>query len=72
MNEPGIHIAEKFKNPALEDLQLVTLSKSDFDKSLQRQVVGIGKESASMNMQELFTSFGWTEKSKSLPSHRNW
>ena len=72
VNEPGIHIAEKFKNPALEDLAHITLSKSDFDKSLQRQVVGIGKESASMNMQELFTSFGWTEKSKSLPSHRNW
>ena len=54
VNEPGIHIAEKFKNPALEDLQLVTLSKSDFDKSLQRQVVGVGKESAMMNMNELF------------------
>jgi hypothetical protein len=63
---------EKFKNPALEDLQLVTLSKSDFDKSLQRQVVGVGKESAMMNMTELFASFGWSEKKKGLPAHSNW
>jgi hypothetical protein len=72
VNEPGIHIAEKFKNPALEDLQLVTLSKSDFDKSLQRQVVGVGKESAMMSMTELFASFGWSEKKKGLPAHSNW
>ena len=72
VNEPGIHIAEKFKNPALEDLTHITLTKQDFDKSLQRQVVGIGKESAMMNMDELFTSFGWSEKKQGLPAHSNW
>ena len=72
VNEPGIHIAEKFKNPALEDLAHITLTKADFDKSLQRQVVGVGKESAMMNMNELFASFGWSEKKKGLPAHSNW
>ena len=72
VNEPGIHIAEKYKNPALEDMSSVMLSRTDFDKNIQRQVVGIGKESVSMDIKELFTSFGWTDKNKKLPAHSKW
>lgn len=72
VNEPGIHIAEKYKNPALEDITGVMLARKDFDKTLQRQVVGVGKESSAMNLKELFTSFGWTEQKKNLPAHTHW
>lgn len=71
VNEPGIHIAEKYKNPALEDLEQVRLNKVDFDKSFQRQVVGLGQESVALTKAELFASFGWKSK-KQLPAYDKW
>ena len=46
------------------------------EKNLAKAIEGVKKAAADgaqiVCLQELFTSFGWTEKSKSLPSHRNW
>lgn len=62
VNEPGIHIAEKYRSPSLESVADVAVSKSQVDKAFDsRKVLGLGQESAIMNKQELYKAFGWTE-----------
>lgn len=72
VNEPGIHIAEKYKNPGLEDVSNIVLSRKDFDNSLQRQIVGLGKESATNSFKTLYKSFGWSDSKKGLPAYSKW
>lgn len=71
VNEPGIHIAEKFKHPSLEDLKTVKLQKKNFDNYFKRETLKLGNESQLLTKAELYKSFGWVEK-KEKPLHANW
>lgn len=64
VNEPGIHIAEKYKSPALEGISngtevLVTID--DFDKACTEAVrLGIATESSIIQSRDqIFKQFGW-------------
>lgn len=66
VNEPGIHIAEKFKAPSLESFEDLAVSKKQIEKALeQRDVLHLGQESAVMSRQELFKAFGWVDNTQS-------
>lgn len=65
VNEPGIHIAEKFKSPALENLQDLVVTKKQLDDVFDhRTVMYSGQESNLMSREELFKSFGWVDTNK--------
>lgn len=70
VNEPGIHIAEKFKNPGLEVLSERVFTKSQMERAIDRQTVSMGMESAVLTKQELFASFGWKQSDK--PAYMKW
>lgn len=61
VNEPGMHVAEKYKSPALESMS----EEYSFNKSTVIRAVNdikqhsIGMESAAMTADELCTSLGW-------------
>lgn len=62
VNEPGIHIAEKYKSPSLESLTDVVVSQPQMEKALdQRKVLQLGQESAVLTRKELFDAFGWVD-----------
>lgn len=62
VNEPGIHIAEKYKSPSLEAVEETVFSKEQFDSAMDlRQVLHLSTESTILTKDELYASFGWTE-----------
>ena len=66
VNEPGIHIAEKYKSPALESHTELMVSKSQIEKAFDhRQVLHLSQESGLMTREELFASFGWSDTNSS-------
>jgi hypothetical protein len=73
VNEPGIHIAEKFKAPALES----HYEKVITPKKLQRALLAkdrsvMGAESMTMSAEELFESLGWKMPSDAAPVFAKW
>ena len=66
VNEPGIHIAEKYKAPNLESLVDLAVSQEQLTVVFEcRQTLHLGNESAILTKQELFDAFGWVEKPQS-------
>lgn len=78
VNCPGISIAEKWKSPSLEQLNVedvidCTLFRGDIERSIQTsRMTGIAQESAVMNAEELFTSMGWIDPSQKAPAFMKW
>lgn len=75
VNEPGIHIAEKYKSTALENFGLESIIDKPVTKNQLKRAIntmqsnGIGMESISLTPQELFASLGWSlENEKPLSS----
>ena len=69
VNEPGIHIAEKYKSPALESISKgleVLVTPEDFSKACNDAIaLGIATESNIIQSKEnIFKHFGWTKKIK--------
>jgi hypothetical protein len=67
VNEPGIHIAEKYKSPALESISKgleVLVTPEDFSKACNDAIaLGIATESNIIQSKEnIFKYFGWTKK----------
>lgn len=59
VTEPGIAVAEKYKSPALEGLDM-TFSRGEIERGFkQSQSIGVAQESAILTMNELFNSLGW-------------
>ena len=64
VNEPGIHIAEKYKAPSLESFDDLSVSRPQMEKALDaRQVLNLSQESTTLTRKELFESFGWQDTS---------
>ena len=62
VNEPGIHIAEKYKSPSLESFDDLSVSRPQMEKALDaRQVLNLSQESTTLTRKELFESFGWQD-----------
>ena len=64
VNEPGIHIAEKYRSPALESLTRgteVLVTRDDFERAIDQAVkAGIATESSVMGSRAaIFEQFGW-------------
>lgn len=61
VNEPGMSIAEKFKNPALESHSEKQFSRAVLENALNvGAAAGIAQEAVTLNASELFASLGWT------------
>lgn len=60
VNEPGIHIAEKFKSPALESKFEKVVTESQMKRAITNFPSGIAKESIALTPSELFSSLGWS------------
>lgn len=69
VNEPGIHIAEKYKSTALEGFGVESLMEKPITRTqLSRAICSKGNsvaalESISLTPRELFTSLGWSLES---------
>jgi hypothetical protein len=73
VNEPGISVAEKFKAPALENLDEHHFSRGDIERSVRDVTVGLGQESVHLSADELCQSMGWTApKETKKPSWTAW
>lgn len=61
VNEPGMSVAEKFKNPALESHDETTFSRAVMENAINMSAgAGIAQESVVLNASELFASLGWS------------
>lgn len=61
VNEPGMSVAEKFKNPALEAHEDKVFSRAILEAALNVSAeAGIAQESTKLTAAELFASMGWT------------
>lgn len=66
VNEPGIHIAEKYKSPTLENYADMAVTPEVINKAYdQRQVLHLSQESSAISKDELFKLFGWKVENKS-------
>lgn len=73
VNEPGIHIAEKFKSPAIESIQEKIITQNQLHRAVLTNSAGIAKESMLLTADELFTSLGWSVTNpSSKPSFTKW
>lgn len=60
VNEPGMSIAEKFKNPALESHDEHVFSRAAMERAINfGAAAGIAQESTLLTASELFESLGW-------------
>lgn len=74
VNEPGISIANKYEAPGLESLTPLVdkpVTKNQILRSVNKSVATIGTESAMMDANELFTSFGWSNNT-GKPAYSKW
>ena len=67
--EPGISVAEKFQSPGLEDFKF---TRGEIERSASKQIAGYSTESARMNVDELFTSMGWSDSAVKKPAYTRW
>jgi hypothetical protein len=59
VNEPGMSVANKYKSPALESLEEVTITRNTLNQSV-KSVAGVAAmESVSISLEELFDSMNW-------------
>jgi hypothetical protein len=69
VNEPGIHIAEKYKSPALEAIGRgteVLVTQNDFEEAFASAVrMGVATESSIIQSRDqIFKQFGWKKQVK--------
>lgn len=78
VNCPGISIAEKWKSPSLESLEMNDeetriLTRGQIERSVKESAVhGLAQESVTMNVNELFTSLGWVDSRTNNPAFMKW
>lgn len=72
VNEPGIHIAEKFKSPSLESLTERIVTKSQMQRAVVSNSAGLAKESMLLSADELFSSLGWSTSTNDKPLFTKW
>lgn len=72
VNEPGIHIAEKFKSPALESLTDRVVTRRTLERATVRNPNGIATESMALSAEELFQSLGWSVSKQDRPIFEKW
>lgn len=64
VNEGGIYEAQKYKSLTLESHKEVSVTPRSLSDALDRQVVHFGRESITMNKDDLFKSLGWNKMEK--------
>lgn len=73
VNEPGIHIAEKYKSPALESHYEKVITPKKLERALLAKDASVmGSESITMSTEELFESLGWTLPAEAKPVFAKW
>ena len=71
VNEPGIHIAEKFKSPALESITEDIFTERQIRSAVEKKNATTALESISLTPMELYSSLGWCTK-ELPPVYRKW
>jgi hypothetical protein len=72
VNEPGIHIAEKYKAMALESLYEKSVTPEQMYRALNKPVAQLAMESSAMTADELFKSLGWSLPGNEKPVFSRW
>lgn len=73
VNEPGIHIAEKYKTPSLETLSETFVTQQQIQRALTPSSShGIASESAMASAKDLFDSMGWKLPENVVPAFTKW
>ena len=73
VNEPGLAAAEKFKAPALEDIESRNFSRGELERGMRSNLTaGIATESVILTGEELFKSMNWQLDPKEKPCYLNW
>lgn len=71
VNEPGIHIAEKFKSPSLESFSEDVFTEQQIKRAIDKPNGKMALESLSLSPMELYTSLGWCTESLP-PIYKQW
>jgi hypothetical protein len=72
VNEPGISFAEKFRAPALEELDEMTLSRGELERGVSTKGPdNYATESILLTANELFASMGWAASAE-VSNRPNW
>lgn len=61
VNEPGIHIAEKYRSLTLESHVDRPVTRAGLERALDRQTLNLGRESVTLDRDSLMRSLGWAE-----------
>jgi hypothetical protein len=72
VNEPGISIANKFQSPALEEIAESMFSRRHLERAGNASAHGVAQEAIRLNVQELFSSMGWSNGDAAPPAYLNW
>lgn len=73
VNEPGIHIAEKYKSPSLENLSETYLTQQQIERALiPSPSRGVASESSVATAKALFDSMGWKLPENVTPAFCKW
>jgi hypothetical protein len=72
VNEPGIHIAEKFKSPSLESRLDKVVTRNQMQRAILTNSAGLAKESFTLTPDELFASLGWSTQQNNGPAFAKW
>lgn len=68
VNEPGMHVAEKYRAPALEGIDDVAFTRGQVETAVRNmsavQMAGLGIESTTGDLGEFLTALGWEESAQ--------
>lgn len=70
--EPGIHLAEKYRSPALESHERLLLPKNLVDLNEYRKQRGMGIESSGISVEQLMQDLGWDKVAANAPITLGW
>lgn len=72
--EPGMSVAEKYKNPALESFHETVITRGELERAVDpiHSLEGMAMESARLTVDELFTALNWGVQKQQAPAWRGW
>jgi hypothetical protein len=72
VNEPGIHIAEKYKSPSLESLTEKVFTREQILRASEPKVAGMALEASNIAAQELAATMRWGSDAQRTPAYLGW
>ena len=72
VNEGGIHVAQKYKSPALESLTEKVFTKEQILRAAEPKVAGMALEASNIAAQELASTMRWGDDVQRRPAYLGW